>query len=84
MKKVIVMGAILAALTVPVANASAEPSDQAGCVGAFSSFFAHDGFGMHRSDVALDFAKNAQPAGRNVYSHVAEFHGSLDECFEQT
>ena len=84
MKKVIVMGAILAALTVPVANASAEPSDQAGCVGAFSSFFAHDGFGMHRSVVALDFAKNEHPAGRNVYSHVAEFHGSLDECFEQT
>jgi hypothetical protein len=84
MKKVIVMGAILAALTVPVANASAEPSEQAGCVGAFSSFFAHDGFEMHRSEVALDFVKTAHPAGLNVYSHVAEFHGSLDECFDQT
>ena len=84
MKKRIVIGAMLVALTVPVANASAEPSDQAGCVGAFSSFFAHDGFGMHRSAVALDFAKNAQPAGLNVYSHVAEFHGSLEACFEQT
>ena len=84
MKKPIVIGAMLVALTVPVANASAEPSDQAGCVGAFSSFFAHDGFGMHRSTVALDFATNAQPAGLNVYSHVAEFHGSLEACFEQT
>ena len=84
MKRVIVIGATLAALVAPIGNASAEPNEGAGCVGAFSSFFAHDGFGMHRSDVALDFAHNAQPAGRNVYSHVAEFHGTLDECFEQT
>jgi hypothetical protein len=84
MKKMIVIGATLTALVAPIGNASAEPNERAGCVGAFSSFFAHDGFGMHRSGVALDFAHNAQPAGRNVYSHVAEFHGSLDECFEQT
>ncbi len=84
MKKMIVIGATLAALIVPVGNASAEPSDRASCVGAFSSFFAHDGLGMHRSDVAQNFAHNAQPAGRNVYSHVAQFHGSLDKCFEQT
>ena len=84
MKRVIVIGATLAALVAPIGNASAVPNESAGCVGAFSSFFAHDGFGMHRSDVALDFAHNAQPAGKNVYSHVAEFHGSLDECFEQT
>jgi hypothetical protein len=84
MKKLIVIGAALAALGAPIGSASAEPNERAGCVGAFSSFFAHDGFGMHRSDVAQDFAQNAQPAGLNVYSHVAEFHGSLDECFEQT
>jgi hypothetical protein len=84
MKRVIVIGATLAALVAPIGNASAVPNESAGCVGAFSSFFAHDGFGMHRSDVALDFAHNAQPAGQNVYSHVAEFHGSLEECFEQT
>jgi hypothetical protein len=83
MKKMIVIGATLATLAVPVGNASAEPNERAGCVGAFSSFFAHDGFGMHRSEVAQNFAHNAQPAG-NVYSHVAEFHGSVDECFEQT
>jgi hypothetical protein len=83
MKKMIVIGATLATLAVPVGNASAQPNERAGCVGAFSSFFAHDGFGMHRSDVALDFAHNARPAG-NVYSHVAEFHGSVGECFEQT
>ena len=84
MKKMTVIGATLAALLVPLGNASAEPSDGASCVGAFSSFFAHNGFGMHRSDVAQDFAHNAQPAGRNVYSHVAQFHGSLEECFAQT
>jgi hypothetical protein len=84
MRKMIVIGATLAALVAPIGNASAEPNEGAGCVGAFSSFFAHDGFEMHRSDVALDFARNDQPAGRNVYSHVAKFHGSVDECFDQT
>jgi hypothetical protein len=59
-------------------------SDTAGCVGQFSSFFAHGGGGMHRSDVARDFAHNARPAGLNVYSHVAQFHGTLQECFDQT
>jgi hypothetical protein len=83
MKRVIVIGATLVALAAPIGNASAEPNDAAGCVGAFSSFFAHDGFGMHRSEVAQNFAHNARPAG-NVYSHVAEFHGSVDECFAQT
>jgi hypothetical protein len=38
---------------------------------------------MHRSEVALDFAMNARPAGANVYSHVAKTHGTLEECFEQ-
>lgn len=84
MKRVIVIGATLAALAAPIGNAAAEPNESAACVGAFSSFFAHDGFGIHRSDVAQDFAHNAQPAGQNVYSHIAQFHGSLDECFEQT
>jgi hypothetical protein len=59
-------------------------SDNGGCVGQFSSFFAHGGGGMHRSEVAQDFAHNARPAGQNVYSHVAQFHGTLEECFEQT
>jgi hypothetical protein len=84
MKKVIVIGAALAALAVPVTNAAAEPNERAACVGTYSAFFAHDGFGIHRSDVAQDFAHNAQPAGRNVYSDVAQFHGSLDDCFAQT
>ena len=59
-------------------------SDNAGCVGQFSSFFAQGGGGTHRSEVARDFAHNARPAGRNVYSHVAQFHGTLQECFDQT
>ena len=84
MKRMIVIGATLAALVAPIGNASAGPNEGAGCVGAFSSFFAHDGLGMHRSDVAQNFAHNAWPAGLNVYSHVAQFHGSLDDCFEQT
>jgi hypothetical protein len=84
MKRVIVIGVTLAALAAPIGNASAEPNERASCVGMFSSFFAHDGFEMHRSDVAQDFAHNARPAGKNVYRHVAQVHGSLDECFEQT
>jgi hypothetical protein len=84
MKRMIVIGATLAALVAPMGNASAGPNEGAGCVGAFSSFFAHNGFDMHRSEVALNFAQNRHPAGLNVYSHVAEFHGSLDECFKQT
>ena len=59
-------------------------SDNAGCVGQFSSFFAQGGGGTHRSEVARDFAHNDRPAGRNVYSHVAQFHGTLEECFDQT
>ena len=86
MKRMIVIGATLAALVAPIGNASAGPNEGAGCVGAFSSFFAHGGGEpeMHRSEVAQNFAHNAQPAGRNVYSHVAQFHGSVDECFDQT
>jgi hypothetical protein len=84
MKRMIVIGATLAALVAPIGNASAEPNEGAACVGTFSSFFAHDGFGIHRSDVAQDFAHNEQPAGQNVYSHIAQFHGSLDDCFEQS
>jgi hypothetical protein len=86
MKRMIVIGATLAALVAPIGNASAGPNEGAGCVGAFSSFFAHggDALEMHRSEVAQNFAHNAQPAGRNVYSHVAQFHGSVDECFDQT
>jgi hypothetical protein len=59
-------------------------SDNSGCVGQFSSFFAQGGGGTHRSEVAREFAHDARPAGLNVYSHVAQFHGTLQECFDQT
>ena len=62
---------------------AASPADGAACVGQFSSFFAHGGGDTHRSDVAQGFAHGSRPAGRNVYSHVATGHGSLDECFAQ-
>ena len=84
MTKAIVIGAALAALTVPVASASAQAGERASCVGTFSSFFAHGGLETHRSDVAQNFAHDATPAGRNVYSHVAKEHGGLDECFAET
>jgi hypothetical protein len=84
MKKLIIIASTVAALAMPVANASAAPSEIASCVGTFSSFFAHGGLGTHRSAVAQDFAHNARPAGLNVYSHVAQFHGGVAECFEQT
>jgi hypothetical protein len=59
-------------------------SDNASCVGQFSTFFAHGGLGIHRSEIAQDFAHNARPAGANVYSHIAQLHGDLDSCFAQT
>jgi hypothetical protein len=80
MRKMIVIGATLAALVAPIGNASAEPNESASCVGTFSSFFAHDRLGVHRSDRAQEFAHDAQPAGQNVYSNVAQFHGTLNEC----
>jgi hypothetical protein len=77
----VVLAVLATGLAVPVALAG--PGDRASCVGQFSSFFAHGGGGSHRSDVAQGFAADAHPAGRNVYSHVAEGHGSLESCFEQ-
>lgn len=84
MKRIVISAAVvLAALLGPAATAAAAPNPNAGCVGQFSSFFAHSDE-PHRSDVARDFAANSRPAGRNVYSHVAEFHGTLESCFDQT
>ena len=71
------------ALLLASATSAFAASDKAGCVGQFSTFFAHGGGDTHRSEVAIDFAKNARPAGANVYSHVAKTHGTLEECFEQ-
>jgi hypothetical protein len=77
----VVLAVLATGLAVPIALAG--PGDRASCVGQFSSFFAHGGGGTHRSDVAQGFAVDAHPAGRNVYSHVAEGQGSLESCFEQ-
>ncbi len=63
---------------------AAAANESAACVGAFSSFFAHDGFGVHRSDLAREFAREDRPAGQNVYSSIAQVHGTLTSCFEQT
>ena len=76
----LIMSVALAAAAL-LAGPTSAASDNAGCVGQFSSFFAKQGL---RDDVAQDFADNAHPAGKNVYSHVAGFHGSLQECFDQT
>lgn len=76
----LITSVVLAAAATSAGPASAA-SDNAGCVGQFSSSFAQQGV---RDDIAQDFAHNARPAGKNVYSHVAEFHGSLQECFDQT
>jgi hypothetical protein len=73
----------LATTGVSAGTAAAAPPD-AGCVGQFSTFFAHGGEGTHRSAVAQNFAHNSRPAGRNVYSQVAKLHGTLQECFDQT
>ena len=72
---------MLLALAAAPATVAAAPDDGSSCVGQFSSFYAQGGEGTHRSEVAQGFAHGAQPAGLNVYSHVAEGHGSLDDCF---
>jgi hypothetical protein len=77
---ILVMLAVV--MTTALAGGAWAVSDSANCVGQFSTFFAHSDE-PHRSDVAQDFAKNAQPAGRNVYSHVAQTHGTLENCFDQ-
>ena len=69
------------ALLLASAASALGASGNAGCVGQFSAFFAHGG---QRSEVATDFAHNARPAGKNVYSHIAKLHGTLEECSEQT
>jgi hypothetical protein len=84
MKRLIGTGVLALALAAGTAGIAEGASDNAGCVGQFSSFFAHGGLGTHRSEVAQDFAKDAHPAGQNVYSQVADFHGTLEECFDQT
>lgn len=84
MKRLLSATAAAMAIAGFCAGPASAVSDTAGCVGQFSSFFAQGGGGTHRSDVAQDFAHNARPAGQNVYSHVAQFHGTLQECFDQT
>ncbi len=83
-RRPIVAALVATAMLLATAGSALAVSDEAGCVGQFSSFFAHDGLGVHRSDVAQNFAHDARPAGANVYSHVAEFHGDLQACFDQT
>ena len=84
----VIAGSLLAAaaFATPASAITDSPpvSNSAGCVGQFSGFFAHGGLDTTRSAKALEFAHEDQPAGLNVYSHVAEFHGSLDSCFVQT
>ena len=83
-KRLLGAAAAAVAITGLGAGPASAVSDEAGCVGQFSSFFAQGGRGTHRSEVAQEFAHEAQPAGQNVYSHVAQFHGTLEECFDQT
>ena len=84
MKRLVSSTAAALAIAGVWAGPVSATSDNAGCVGQFSSFFAHGGDGMHRSEVAQEFAHTARPAGLNVYSQVAQFHGTLQECFDQT
>ena len=80
MRKMLLLWGALAALAFP-AGGLAAPNVKAACVGTFSSQFAHDGV---RADLARMFAETERPAGRNVYSHVAQEHGGLEECFSET
>jgi hypothetical protein len=76
MKGRLVIATLVGVAAVAVTGSASAQSEQASCVGVYSSYYAHGGGGTHRSEVAQDFAKNAQPAGRNVYSQVARW----EEC----
>jgi hypothetical protein len=81
MKRLLSTTAAAMAIAGFCAGPASAVSENAACVGQFSSFFAHGGGdGRHRSEVAQDFAHNQRPAGLNVYSQVAQFHGTLEEC----
>ena len=84
MKRLLVVASLALACVAATASPTSAASERAACVGQFSSFFAHGGGGTHRSELAREFATEDRPAGRNVYSSVAQFHGSLEACFEQT
>ncbi len=76
MKGKFVVVSLVSAVAIAVTGSASAQSAQASCVGVYSSYYAHGGDGTHRSEVAQDFAANAQPAGRNVYSQVARW----EEC----
>jgi hypothetical protein len=84
MKRWIAASSLALALAGGAPGTAPAASDNASCVGQFSSFFAQGGGGTHRSELAKEFATEAHPAGQNVYSGVAKVHGTLEECFEQT
>ena len=84
MRKTLVGIIVATALVLASAVSTLAASDNAACVGQFSKFFAHGGGGTHRSAVAQDFAHNSRPAGANVYSQVAQVHGDLQTCFDET
>ena len=76
MKGRIIIVSLVSAVAIGLTGSASAQSEQASCVGVYSSYYAHGGGGTHRSEVAQDFAKNAQPAGQNVYSQVARW----EEC----
>ena len=73
MKGRLVIATLVGVAAVALTGSASAQSEQASCVGVYSSYYAHGGGGTHRSEVAQDFATNAQPAGRNVYSQVARW-----------
>jgi hypothetical protein len=83
MKRLLLLAALAIATLGSPAGAASAASDEAGCVGQLSSFFAQGWGGTHRSELAQEFAHDARPAGQNVYSAVAQFRGTLAQCFEQ-
>ena len=67
--------AVTAALMAVSAGSAPAASDNAGCVGTYSSHYAQEGM---RDDVAHRYTQGNQP-----YSLVAQFHGDLAACDEQ-
>ena len=67
MKGRLVIATLVGVAAVAVTGSASAQSEQASCVGVYSSYYAHGGGETHRSEVAQGYAMNAQPAGRNVY-----------------
>jgi hypothetical protein len=75
MKGRILLAAVASGLAAVPAGSGFAASDNASCVGTYSSYFAHLGM---RDEQAHRFSH-----GNQIYSFVAQYHGDLASCNAQ-